>query len=1455
MKLRWLLYGVGGIFITVFLFLAVAFALLQTQWGKNFTGNRLSHMLSSPPHQTILLKGLDGFLPFDIRLERLTMGDAEGDWLMAEDITLRWSPISLLSGKIRVKEISARTMEIDRGPMGVEEVEREAPAAPPRFPSWLSALVLEKVSIPQLSLGERLLGHAAVFSIDGGLTPGEERHDVSAALNIERIDPGPETKLDMRATLHAESSQLALKLTFDEEPDGWVASVADLEEAGPLHARIAGDGPLYQWTGDFRLEAGRYASARGDLNLQWTETIAASLEGDLETAPDLLPQEWKPLLGSRALYSFNLRSTPGVSVAMDHGRIETEGFRLESSGEYVYGTQSVQGAVSLHVPTLRVMEGLLEEPLDGKLSLETRIDGTPGAPNADSVLTVERLVFGDVSVEQLDTQWKVVSREIKQGTATVFHVSGTGSAREITSLSLETLPETFFTWAFQGDVPREGPVTIEELAVRGERSLLEVSGHFDPQTLESALRGHMELQDLKDFQVFTGMEHAGQVRLHAQLDSQEELKQAAVRVEGEAFDLQGFPPQLSSLMGSRMELSGSADLREGELLDIPAIHLKGEGFSLQARGHMNMAEQSLRGDMELSLPDLQVLSEAVDRPLSGSATLQARATGLFSALEVHMVLESDQVIVDGEAFELIHSEFRGTGIPEKPTGNFFIHVHKDAERLSLTTDYIQEDEKLYLNNFRVTGPGTEVEGDVIFHFTQPLVDGRLSGTFKDLEALGEFLGTELRGTAQFSAHMRQRAGLQDLSLQLDGERIGGAFGDLSSITVKADLQNVLESPQGDARAQLKGFTTPGLSLHELSLTAKGDGRSLDFEMAAEGEALSPFDVAARGELFRTPEEERLVLTSLQGNYDEHPFQLQAPLNLRRTGEAIAFSGLDLRLGEARLTGEAFLDPGRVDVEAHLAALPMSMLADFGAPELEGKAHATLTLSGAPSMPDADLNLRLENLRSRIPDFRDVPPAFVTTEATIVRNRLESRLAIEGLFPEPATATLALPLRLSLIPFDFHIPPTSPLEGRLTGRADLHALMSLFPQEDHRVRGLLNADLHVGGVVENPQLTGQVTMSDGYYENWATGTVLDQITFLMTAEDNRLVIQELRATDGQRGTLEGQGRVELEAERFFPFEISLRMSNATLVRRDDFTGTLGGSLEISGAMDRIDLGGNLVLAPAEIDVGRPMAPAVTRLEVIEINEHRIPEAPLEEVERAVPMAINLDLVVRMPNRVFVRGRGLDSEWQGNLQVRGSAREPSLLGNLEIVRGHFDFLDQRFQITRGIISFDGMYPPSPLVDMSAEARGRDVLARLLVTGPAISPSIDLESDPQLPQDEILARLLFGRNLSQITPMQGIRLAQAARSLLGDNGEPGIMERARRILGVDRLEVREGLDVEAPAAVGIGRYLSEDIYLDIQRDISGQAGRARVEVEITPNITLEGQAGSDASTGLGINWKYEY
>jgi translocation and assembly module TamB len=236
-----------------------------------------------------------------------------------------------------------------------------------------------------------------------------------------------------------------------------------------------------------------------------------------------------------------------------------------------------------------------------------------------------------------------------------------------------------------------------------------------------------------------------------------------------------------------------------------------------------------------------------------------------------------------------------------------------------------------------------------------------------------------------------------------------------------------------------------------------------------------------------------------------------------------------------------------------------------------------------------------------------------------------------------------------------------------------------------------------------------------------------------------------------------------------------------------------------------------------------------------------------------LALALDLTFDLPGQVFVRGRGLESEWGGRLQVTGTADAPRLVGELELRRGYLDFLDRRLELRQGVISFGGATPPDPTLQIEATTTVADLTIVVRITGQALEPTLTLTSEPALPQDEILARLLFQRETSAMTPAQAAQLALAVNRLRGGGGID-LLGRARALLGVDALDIAGG-DTAAESTVRAGKYLGDDVYVEVERGAASGTGRARVEVEILPNVSIEADTGADAQGGVGVQWRYDF
>ena len=232
-------------------------------------------------------------------------------------------------------------------------------------------------------------------------------------------------------------------------------------------------------------------------------------------------------------------------------------------------------------------------------------------------------------------------------------------------------------------------------------------------------------------------------------------------------------------------------------------------------------------------------------------------------------------------------------------------------------------------------------------------------------------------------------------------------------------------------------------------------------------------------------------------------------------------------------------------------------------------------------------------------------------------------------------------------------------------------------------------------------------------------------------------------------------------------------------------------------------------------------------------------------------LGLDLTVSAPRQVYVRGRGLDAELGGLLQLQGSASAPRAIGAFDLIRGKLDILTRRLAMSRGTVTFSGSL--IPVLDFSAETTAGDIIASVVIRGPATNPAFEFTSSPTLPEDEVLAVLLFDRSLLKLSPVQIAQLASALTTLSGAGGSTGILDRLRSSLGVDDLDVTT--DETGAASVGVGKYLNENIYLGVKQGAASGSSRVTIDLDITKNLKARGEVGADGKSKAGIYFEKEY
>jgi translocation and assembly module TamB len=589
--------------------------------------------------------------------------------------------------------------------------------------------------------------------------------------------------------------------------------------------------------------------------------------------------------------------------------------------------------------------------------------------------------------------------------------------------------------------------------------------------------------------------------------------------------------------------------------------------------------------------------------------------------------------------------------------------------------------------------------------------------------------------------------------------------------------------------------------------------------------------------------------------------LEAQLRVRHSvshdyGQELAFDST-LQVGEGGFEVQGTLSNEQILLDAEIRSFPLSLFGLAGVTDPAAEVKGRLSVSGSPANPKAELRLDLSGLKPDDSDLWDGPPASVRVRAGLGDGRGRLNFSLEDLPGDPLVLEADLPLQVSLIPFSVDLHENEPVSGKLTASSDLEGLSRLFVLDVfHRLTGRLDVNFELEGTPAAPRLSGGAKVVDGAYEHELTGIHLRNLAFTLSADRGRLRLDHFEAEDGRSGRLKMDGEVMLEPGRDLSFEAELTLQDFQAVRQDELDAVVNGTLRWTGGLENSELEGRLSLRPVEIRIPERLPHTVRTVEVVErFGDER--DAAVQEPEARPPRhRLTLDVRLESSDRIFVRGRGLDSEWSASLRMRGDVREPVLTGELSVIRGRFLFFGRRLLVSRGQVFFDGAFPPDPVLDVVAELRAGGILGMLRVSGPASGPEFELDSTPPLPEDEILARLLFGRESARMTPWQALTLAQAVNSLRGGGSAFDVMGTTRRMLQVDQIEVRTDDEQEGgQTRLAVGRYLGDRIYLELERGAEAESGRARVEVELTPTLRLETQTGTEADSGIGLRWRWDY
>ena len=671
-----------------------------------------------------------------------------------------------------------------------------------------------------------------------------------------------------------------------------------------------------------------------------------------------------------------------------------------------------------------------------------------------------------------------------------------------------------------------------------------------------------------------------------------------------------------------------------------------------------------------------------------------------------------------------------------------------------------------------------------------LAEGRVNGSVRlqDLRGQGPWVEADLTA---------RNALLPGEGLSVTEGRLS-AEGPLSRLPFRLDARG--QTTAGDWSLDGRGFAA-----------RQADGFRIDFDGGGE----------AAGRRLRTTDTAVLELAGAER-------RARLRLALDRGGAA----ALDLLLGpkQARITG-------RLD----------DVPATFLNPDLAGRLDASFQVEGQGVRLVGQGEGRLQDVRAG-----DSDPSLGVSgrfRAALAGERLSIRADLSNAQGMRAEGDVGIAMTTRLDGFRIAPDRQGPLNGHVAASGEIRPLWDLFVGGEQSLSGRVDLRGDLSGTLAAPRAAGAAEIEDGAFNDAATGLVLKNVIVRSRLSETAIQIDRATGADGQGGTLSGSGVIALQDGA--PSSFRLDLLNFRVIDNDLATATASGQASMTRAADgRVTLKGGLTINRADVTAAAPTPTGVTPLAVTEIN--RPVEVGRRSARQGAGPAVALDVNLKAPQHVYIRGQGLDLEMSVDARVSGTSARPRLTGLARVVRGSYAFADKRFEIDPSGVVYLSEDPARIRLDLAAVRSDPDLTATVRIRGTAARPEISLTSTPPLPTDEIFSRILFGRSASQLSPLETAQLASAVAAMAGGGGLD-VIGNLRGLAGLDRLTFAGGGDGEGVEVSG-GKYLTDNVLLIVTGG-GRDGGSAQVEWNVSRSLSLISKLSGQGGNTLSVRWRRDY
>ncbi|TIP05773.1 MAG: translocation/assembly module TamB, partial [Mesorhizobium sp.] len=899
-----------------------------------------------------------------------------------------------------------------------------------------------------------------------------------------------------------------------------------------------------------------------------------------------------------------------------------------------------------------------------------------------------------------------------------------------------------------------------------------------------------------------------------------------------------LPAAVHGMLGETAQLSGALKRDVNGNVNIGSLKLN--SGALSADGQASLADGKLAAGIRGALSDVSGLS----KDAKGAIAFALNAQGPVAAPDLSMTVDSDRLLVAAREITGLKLTATGKADAANPAANVQLTGTVAGQNLQGSAVLATTNGSRAINGLLLSLGPNRISGDLALDDAFVPV-GTVSLDLPDIGPLAALALEKAEGNVRGTIAFTKAGNGPNVAVKANTSEI--KRGDLSArnVAIDAQIANYLAAPVIAGTVRAESVTSGGTAITGIDVDLKRDG---DWTGFSGGATIKNIPAKAAGRVKVANGTTTIELVSGQATVQGIKAAIAQASTVTIANGVTTLDRMVLNLGggTATVTGKA---AQALDINANLARVPISLANSFS-PGLDaaGSISGTVKVTGQPSTPSVAFKIDAAGVQTSQTRGAGLGGMNVSSSGTFAGNKLTFDANISdgaglglkggGSVTTAGTPTLAL---------DF------------TGKVPFSFLAAKLAAQGLALNGTANVDVQVRGPASAPVISGKVTTSGARLIDARSGLAVNDIAADVSIGGGVARINRLTGTLSTRGSLSASGTVGITPAQGFPADLSIKLTDGRYTDGRVVTANLGGDLTVKGPLVSAPVvAGTINLARTVITVPEKLPGSLSALDV----KHKNAPASVRAQDKALRPAtssgsskggsgLTLDVTVNAPNQIFIQGRGVDAELGGSLKLTGPASSPQAVGTFTLQRGRLTILAKRLTFTEGTVGFQGSLVP--YLNLTATTTTSSATVTIVVSGEATNPKFNFSSVPALPEDEVLAQLIFGRSMSNLSPLQIAQLADAAAQLAGAGGTTSLLDNLRNAIGIDDLDVTT--DEKGGTAVSAGKYLNDRTYVTIQKGDKPGSGKATIDLNVGRGVKLRGEANDAGEAKGGVFYEREY